>query len=102
MNTTNSDHILHTFLDSYSPTFVNFRFVENWYLACEMRHNVFKAGFRITKKFMILFCNELDQRNFLKKKIERKGKKRGEREKIEMKGKIIQMCHTFNTFSPKS
>ena len=65
MDTTNSDHVLHTFLDSYSPTFVNFRFFENWYLACEMRHNVFKAGFRITKKFMILFCNELDQRNFL-------------------------------------
>ena len=68
-----------------------------------MRHNVFKAGFKITKKFMILFCNELDQRNFLKKKNrEERKKERGKGKKIEMKGKIIQMCHTFSTFSPKS
>jgi len=65
-----------------------------------MRHNVFKAGFRITKKFMILFCNELDQRNFLEKNRKEEREKKGK--KIEMKGKIIQMCHTFNNFSPKS
>ena len=46
-----------------------------------MRHNVFKAGFRITKKFMILFCNELDQRNFLKKSREERKKERGKGKK---------------------
>ena len=46
-----------------------------------MRHNVFKAGFRITKKFMILFCNELDQKNFLKKSREERKKERGKGKK---------------------